>query len=1186
MKKKLLFLTVLLALMLPCFATVAFTVSANDTHTVTYMIDSENVYDRVTVEDNGYLTVPKTPEKDGSVFEYWTLNGEKFSFRTRVKEDLTLVAKWEERFTFYTVEFKVGDKVVNTQKVLEGEAVLAPATIECPEGKYFVGWDTSVDLTAVNGDLVVNAILADKEYTVTIYGLNDQVLCTLSVVHGEDALMPNLSEFEVEHYTANAYVGQTENITEDTEVYVEYIADEYDITFYVESEVFEEQTVSYGEMVAFPKTTPNVENYIFIGWYEDLDGNAMYNFRNAVESGLELYAKFIPIEKPKYNVRFFDHTGVQYGGTQLIEEGQSAIMPGNPYREGYEFLGWVQDFTNITADLDVYPTYAIKSYQVTFVDEDGVVDTQTVKYGGNAIEPSSDKIRIPEGKEFAGWDGSFKNVTGDVTVTAKFRTLTFVVMFYNGSKRVGAVQYVEYGKDAKAPVMAEKVGYNFMGWNDGENTGNDVYKNITKDCVFFAEYERKVYGVEFFDGENSVYSVDVEHGESVELYLYEKTGYVFGGWFTDKQFNNAYDFAIEVVSDVTLYAKWDVKPEVTYKVKFFVDGVLYGKEQIVSEGTAAIVPATPQKEGHTFTGWDVSFDEVTSDLMVNALFEKNTYTVTFVYDGKQDVQQVIYNESATAPTDVEKEGYNFKGWDVSFDNVSGDITVKAIYEINVYTVTFYNENNVVNVQNVEYNKYASIINTPIKVGYVFAGWFNADGSAYTFSMPVSSNMEVYARFNALTYNIYYYIDGTLYYTQPVEVDTEIVAIDVPKYDDSDVIFSGWSELPEIMPAQPLVVTASTYKLQMFTLSYYVDGELYFSVKVKETDKITLIGEPDDLDEDIYFISWGTAPEIMPRGDVRVDAVIKKYYKVNYFVDGQLYHTDKVLEGEKVTLIGAPDDLAENIYFVSWGTAPEFMPQEDVRVNAQIKKYYSITYYVNGDVYYTDKILEGEKVTLIGAPTDLHETIVFIAWGSAPTIMPQEDVRVDAQIKVLQYYTLSYYLNDNLYYSVDVLEGKEITPYKAPELSANEIFSGWQNVPSVMPAKDVRVDGYITVKELKDNKFVVTLSQSKDGVISVNIAVTEKVNLAGIIASVTYEKAKYIDAVIKDESVFAFDNGEFVKFIWSNGFNTTEETSIITLTFNASSNYDLSAITLNIEQILVIDDNGETVPADYVIEYVR
>lgn len=58
-----------------------------------------------------------------------------------------------------------------------------------------------------------------------------------------------------------------------------------------------------------------------------------------------------------------------------------------------------------------------------------------------------------------------------------------------------------------------------------------------------------------------------------------------------------------------------------------------------------------------------------------------TYTVTFVdYDGTV-LQTEIVEEgaSATAPEDPSRDGYTFKGWDKSFDNVTGDLTVTAKY---------------------------------------------------------------------------------------------------------------------------------------------------------------------------------------------------------------------------------------------------------------------------------------------------------------------------------------------------------------------------------------------------------------------------------------------------------------------------------------------------------------------------
>ncbi len=70
--------------------------------------------------------------------------------------------------------------------------------------------------------------------------------------------------------------------------------------------------------------------------------------------------------------------------------------------------------------------------------------------------------------------------------------------------------------------------------------------------------------------------------------------------------------------------------------------------------------------------------------------EPTIYTVTFKdHDGKAlKTEEVEHGNAATAPADPTREGYTFTGWDVAFDNVTGDLTVIAQYEIKTYTVSF------------------------------------------------------------------------------------------------------------------------------------------------------------------------------------------------------------------------------------------------------------------------------------------------------------------------------------------------------------------------------------------------------------------------------------------------------------------------------------------------------------------
>ena len=130
------------------------------------------------------------------------------------------------------------------------------------------------------------------------------------------------------------------------------------------------------------------------------------------------------------------------------------------------------------------------------------------------------------------------------------------------------------------------------------------------------------------------------------------------------------------------------------------------KEKIIKYNSLLTEPKDPKKKGYTFDGWYVGENKydftsrVTSDIVLNAKFTKNTYTITYNLNGGSANNPSTYNVS-NLPVTLEnptKTGYNFKGWtgsngttpqkDLVIENTSGDKNYTAVYEAIQYDITY------------------------------------------------------------------------------------------------------------------------------------------------------------------------------------------------------------------------------------------------------------------------------------------------------------------------------------------------------------------------------------------------------------------------------------------------------------------------------------------------------------------
>ena len=297
--------------------------------------------------------------------------------------------------------------------------------------------------------------------------------------------------------------------------------------------------------------------------------------------------------------------------------------------------------------------------------------------------------------------------------------------------------------------------------------------------------EEKQFEVTFVTNcSTTVEKQTVKKADEINLPTLNKEGYTFKGFYLDSEFKNAFDKATyNITSDITLYALFEVNK---FTVKFVVDGNTVD-EQTVEYNGSATAPSDPEKTGYDFKGWDKDFSKITDDLTVLAKFSPKTFTVNFrLTEDSQtyyDIQEVEYGQDAEEPLDPTRTGYEFLGWDKNYTNIKADLIVTALWEANVYNVKYIVKGQVYAEVEVEYGKAPTPPADPTLEGYDFTGWDKTPES-------VEYDIVISATFSAKSYTIKYFSGETELALEPATY-TYGEEMYLPKNEVSGYIFAGW-----------------------------------------------------------------------------------------------------------------------------------------------------------------------------------------------------------------------------------------------------------------------------------------------------------------------------------------------------------------------------------------------------------
>ena len=741
------------------------------------------------------------------------------------------------------------------------------------------------------------------------------------------------------------------------------------------------------ESYTIPNTVPEPadQHYEFAGWNTSADGSGVTyqpGDKLVPMRSMTLYAMWTSANSI---VKFDANGGFGTYADQTVKTGDNIVLPAQPSRANYVFLGWSATTDGFSALYAENSDYQVKQ-DVTLYAIWGVRLTVEVT-GGNGIQIQR--------------YGTFTPVDILACKDDNNKTIFSLVSEANGKKIYegiivegylqNAIFYFTYASSLKATADTTDKTIQL------NNFTNEIRATVSENgitagtTISFAATQKQSFIISFdSNGGSSVPSISVYEKDSLASSAFPenptKQGYYFDGWYNnaactgDKvtELNN-------ITANKTLYAKWTAN---NYKITYNSNGGnTVADKQYTIESQFAL-PST-NKIGYTFAGWKVTtaggswvLDKTYSGNVANmygnvtltARWTINKHTISFDTNGGNTIapREYEYGTRITALPVPTKTGYTFVGWlfytgsewvpvtdaqgNISIDGVNfydmadEDIVVSAQWDANRHTITWYDGfGNVLKAEELPYGETIYAPSVPSRDGYTFSSW----NIVPPVTMP-DADVEITAVWR-------------------VGVSATINNNGAIRFEYGDWTINGENGAFAFNDLE--LGLGAGAKL------YFAPAENYRIVKVVvngvEVDKSNYTGEQ-------YVYTIGAQGLIEPLNIVVTTELNE--YTITWIVDGNAT-TETYKYGENITVPTNP--TKEGYTFAGWGaTVPTTMPAENLTFTAQwTKNSYTIEFQLglssdrltNATEFDKLQVYHGDSVQLTTVPTAIGAT--FMGWDA-------------------------------------------------------------------------------------------------------------------------------------------------------------------------------------------------------------
>ena len=552
-----------------------------NTYTVTFDANGGTVSTTskdVTFDTN--LTLP-TPERTGYTFGGWFVGTKQYTTGTWTTDsNVTLVAKWTAKTYTVTYEntLELGNKITvtfdyNYSDKEDTVVVLGDGeTLTCPATPYrnkfvFIGWYKDQACTKrydFNGTITENLTLyagwADAEHQ-SIYSnaVIDAPNCTIDSPWWMNSnttscykyVVANESGSHTIYYKSSFYSGSSGTA---------YIA----ITNLTSGETILSRTSTTSS--TYKSTTFNCNSGDVILIHITSSSSSYFYSMNAYCAGFNAQNGSVKVDIPDADLGY--DSSATYSENVKFDENYSILVP---FRIGYTFDGWYYNGNkvesgvwNFDSNVTLTAKWTKKQYTVTLDANggSGVDASQTATYDSSYTLPTPTRT----GYNFAGWFCGTTQYSGgtwltpeNTTLVAKWTARTDISYVVNHHQQnanddgytLESTQNLQGTADASITPTVKSYTHFISPSSktvtiapDGSLVVDYYYNRVTYDLTYVT------------NGGDTIEKQTYKYNQTLVISTPSRTGYTFGGWFTNKELTTSYSATATLNADTTIYAYW------------------------------------------------------------------------------------------------------------------------------------------------------------------------------------------------------------------------------------------------------------------------------------------------------------------------------------------------------------------------------------------------------------------------------------------------------------------------------------------------------------------------------------------------------------------------------------------------------------------------------------------------------